>query len=135
MLEVEIAIDLAALEPAQASIEAYLAACGAPSAQQLRVRLVVEELIANLVMHGRFLADPPPPARVSVRREDALVTLCVEDAAAPYDPRGVGPVMPPQSIESMTMGGAGLTLLRRVAEIRGYMRTAAGWNRSELRVG
>jgi len=135
MLEVEIAIDLAALEPAQARIEAYLAASGAPSAQQLRVRLVVEELIANLVMHGRFATVPPPPARVSVRREDALVTLYIEDAAAPFDPRGTRPVMPPQSIESMIIGGAGLTLLRRVAEIHGYMRNAAGWNRAELRVG
>ena len=134
MLVLDIAIDLAALEPAQARIEAHLVACGAPPTQQLRVRLVVEELIANLVMHGRFPAAPSPPARVSVKREDACVTLVVEDAAAPFDPRDARPVMPPQPIESMSIGGAGLTLVRRTADIRTYGHTAAGWNRTEMRI-
>jgi len=134
MLELDIAIDLSALEPAQARIEAHLAACGAPPVQQLRVRLVVEELIANLVMHGRFAADPPPPARVSVQREDTRVKVVVEDAAAPFDPRGARPAVTPPSIESITIGGAGLTLLRRTAAIGFYSRTATGWNRTEMQV-
>ena len=132
MLRVDVPIDLGALADAQDSIETYLETEGAPTALALRVRLVVEELLVNLVMHGRFAAQPPPAARVAVAFEAGRARMTIEDAAAPFDPRGGKAPVALRDIEAAPTGGLGLPLVRRMAEILDYGRTEPGWNRTEL---
>lgn len=130
-LHLDLPIALSALEAVQAAIEAHLTAAGASTAAALRVRLVVEELLANLVMHGRFVADPPPPARVSVEVRPDGIAISIEDAAAPFDPRTAVP-RPAHDPSDPPLGGLGLVMVRRSAEIRAYGVAAAGWNRTDL---
>jgi anti-sigma regulatory factor (Ser/Thr protein kinase) len=132
MLRLEVPVELAALEAAQDRIAAYLAESGVAQASIQRLRLVVEELLANLVMHGRYAIQPPPASRLTVRAGAEGLCLVVEDAAAPFDPRDAVAAAPPGSAEDIRIGGLGLKMVRQMAEIRGYGAGAPGWNRTEL---
>lgn len=134
MLRAEMPIDMAALAGAQDQVEAFLVAGGAPPRLVLRVRLVVEELLANLIMHGRFAQQPPPAARLTVALEGAAARVTVEDAAEPFDPRIGDLPTPAKDIATVRIGGLGLPLIRRMAEILAYERLEAGWNRTDLRI-
>jgi anti-sigma regulatory factor (Ser/Thr protein kinase) len=129
-LAAEIPLDAAALAAAQDRLAESLDLAGLPAPVRYRVRLVVEELVANLLMHGRF-AGPPAPVRLALRlRADALL-LDLDDAAAPFDPRTTpDPGLP--DLADDRLGGLGLPLVRKMAEIRAYRRLPEGWNRTEL---
>lgn len=131
-LRLQLPLDPAGLAAAQDRIEAWLAAAGASLRLRYRVRLVLDELAANLARHGRF-AGPPEPARLSLRREAGALRLDVEDAAEPFDPRMAAPPSAP-SLEGEEQGGRGLALVGRMAEILDYQRLADGWNRLSLRL-
>lgn len=126
-LRLEVALDLAAIEAAQERVASWLDAQGASAPLAYRARLVIEELLANLLMHARF-AGPPPPARLDLSMVEGFLYLLIEDAAAPFDPR--------TRIErdAEAVGGLGLKLVREMAEIRAYERSAEGWNRTALRL-
>ncbi len=134
MLRLDVPIDMAALAEAQERIEAYLLAQGAPQPLMLRVRLVVEELLVNLVMHGRFAMQPPPATRVAVALAGAEVRVTLKDAAAPFDPRDGAAPLPHTDIAEVPVGGLGLALVRRMARIEAYGPVAGGWNRTELAI-
>ncbi|WP_372619380.1 ATP-binding protein [Falsiroseomonas sp.] len=121
------------LAPALDRIEAFLVARGAAEGVRYKVRLVLDELLANLMAHGRF-AGPPPPIRVEVAARQATVLLLLEDAAEPFDPRLAPDPPGPPSLADDRLGGLGLPLVRRMAEIRGYRRLPEGWNRTELAI-
>lgn len=117
----------AALEQA----EAFLAGRGIGAAQLYRARLVLDELLANLAMHGRFPPGPPPPVRLEVAAAGDAVELALEDGAEPFDPRAA-PTPAAPSLDDDRVGGLGLALVRRMAEIRDYRRLPGGRNRIEL---
>jgi len=133
MLALDFPLGADALATAQDRIDAYLEAEGASDRARYVVRLVLDELVANLMMHGRF-DGAPPPLRAEVASGEAGVLLALEDAAEPFDPRlPRGPAAPP-SLDDDRVGGLGLPLVRRMAEIRGYRRLADGRNRTELAI-
>lgn len=129
-LSLEVPLGAEGLEQAQARVEAFLACEGASDRVRYRVRLVLDELAANLSMHGRF-AGPPPPFRLAVAAAPGGATLVLDDAAEPFDPR-TAPEPAPASIEGEEVGGLGLALVRRMARITAYRRLPEGWNRTEL---
>lgn len=122
----------AGLDRAQDELAAWLEAAQMPAPACYRIRLIVEELVANLMMHGRF-AGPPAPLRLSAEAEAASVLLTLEDAAEPFDPRAA-PAPQRPTLAGERLGGLGLPLVRRMAEIRDYRRLPDGWNRLELAV-
>ncbi len=134
MLVLEVPLETAGLAEAQDRIEAYLEAEGAPHPARYKVRLVLDELTANLTMHGRF-AGAPPPVRIEVAALAAGVSVAIEDAAAPFDPRQAAAKVAPPTLDDDKVGGLGLPLVLRMAEIRDYRRLPTGWNRTELAIG
>jgi anti-sigma regulatory factor (Ser/Thr protein kinase) len=133
MFRVEVAIELAAIGAAQDRIAAWLDAEGVPAALAYRARLVLEELLANLVMHARF-PDGRQPARITLDHSGGGLDVTIEDAAEPFDPRGTAEPPLPPSLDDDMLGGLGLALVRKMAEIRGYDRSAAGLNVTRLRL-
>jgi len=130
MLALSIPSDADGLDAAQARIESWLVAAGGDARLRYRVRLVVDELMANLAMHGR-IAGRPPPARIELRMAGPVAAVAFEDAAAPFDPRGAA-APPRHTLEGDAVGGLGLALVRGMAEIVAYRRLPDGWNRTEL---
>jgi len=125
----DIPLDIASLAAAQEEIEGFLAAHGIALAGRQRVRLVVEELVINLILHGRF-AGPRRPARVAVTLAPDEILVTLDDAAAPFDPRGAPQAAP----DADRPGGRGLPLVRLMARIRACRPLPGGWNRTELAV-
>lgn len=132
VLTLDIPLDAAALERAQDKLAAFLAGQGVDAPACYRIRLVVEELIANLMMHARFATDPRPSARLAAEVVPGEVRVVLEDAAAPFDPRATPDPAAPPSLEGEALGGLGLPLVRKMAEIRGYDSLPEGWNRTTL---
>lgn len=133
MLTLEVPLEATALDAAQERMAAWLEGQGVPGPARYRLRLVVDELLANLMMHGRF-RGPPPPARLRLSVEPGAAILVLEDAAEPFDPRSAPEPAGPPSLGDNKLGGLGLSLVRRMAEIRAYERLPEGWNRTELAI-
>jgi anti-sigma regulatory factor (Ser/Thr protein kinase) len=133
MLALEIALDAESLGAAQERIEAFLKEEGASGRVAYKVRLVLDEMIANLMMHGRF-ESLPPPATVELGIDAGAVRLCLEDAALPFDPRLDAAPVPPRVLEDAELGGLGLPLVRRMADIRDYRRLPEGRNRTVFHI-
>lgn len=131
MLSLEIPLEPAGLESGQARIAAFLEQGGASERVRYKVRLVLDEMIANLQLHGRF-AGTPPPARVELQWEGRDVLLRLEDSAQPFDPRTSPEPAAPPSLADDKVGGLGLSLVRKMAEIRDYSRVEGGRNRTEF---
>lgn len=132
MLALDVPLGAEGLAAAQDRIEAYLEAEGASDRARYTVRLVLDELVANLMMHGRF-DGPPLPVRAEVSAGGGGVSLAIEDRAAPFDPRQAAAPAPP-ALDDDRVGGLGLQLVRRMAEIRAYRRLPDGRNRTELAI-
>ena len=132
MLRLQVPITMAAVAEAEGELDGWLAAHGVAPAAAYRTRLVVEELLTNLVRHGRF-DGPAPPAWLELGLREQELRLVIEDAAAPFDPR-LAPPTPPPSLDDDRIGGLGLALVLKMADCLAYGRTATGWNRTELRI-
>ncbi|WP_170984731.1 ATP-binding protein [Roseomonas sp. AR75] len=128
---IELPLDPEGLGAAQAKVAEYLAQQGASDRLRYKVRLVLDEMAANLKLHGVFAAGPQP-ARAALRIEDSSVHLRLEDTAAPFDPRSTAATVLPPSLDDDKVGGLGLPLVRRMAEIRAYSRLETGWNRTDF---
>jgi anti-sigma regulatory factor (Ser/Thr protein kinase) len=130
VLALGIPLDPGGLAQAQDRIETWLEERGASARIRYVARLAVDELVANLLMHGRFAAGPVAP-RLELDLESGGLALAFEDAAAPFDPRAAPPPSAPR-LEGEEVGGLGLALLARMATLRDYRQLASGWNRTEL---
>lgn len=125
-------ISLAGLAPVQDEVEARVVAQGVPRHAALRLRLVIEELVANLVEHAAW-TNGPVPARLEVSWQDGALAAALEDAARAFDPRQA-PAPPVPRLDDDRLGGQGLALVRRMTDGLRYLRIADGWNRTEFTV-
>ena len=132
MLQLEVPLTLIAIDVAQDSVMAWAAAQDLPGDVAYKLRLVLEELLVNLVQHGVFLADQPD-VRLDLSVVDGLVAGRIEDAAAPFDPRSA-PEPAAASVDDDRVGGLGLALVRRVTSDLVYGRAPDGWNRTDFTI-
>jgi anti-sigma regulatory factor (Ser/Thr protein kinase) len=131
VLSVQLPLEPVGLEAGQARIAAFLEQGGASARIRYKVRLVLDEMIANLQLHGQYAGTPETP-RVELRWEGPCIVLCLEDSAAPFDPRSTPEPSGPPTLDDDRVGGLGLPLVRKMAEIRNYTRTADDRNRTEF---
>jgi anti-sigma regulatory factor (Ser/Thr protein kinase) len=107
-----IAATRAGLAAAQAALETYLEAQGAPKPLRLRALLLFEEAFMNTLLHA---FDDPAGQCVQLRATlaaDALV-LQLEDQGRPFDAPIVGV---PRDPALGALGGRGLLLMQRLAQ-------------------
>jgi anti-sigma regulatory factor (Ser/Thr protein kinase) len=117
--------------PVAQEVEAFCAASGLPAAARSRVRVVLEELVLNLIDHATGWAA----GRIGVRIEagSARVVVELEDDAAPFDPRSAPAFDPPRAPEERGPRGMGIHLVRSLAQAIEYER-AGGRNRLRVAV-
>ena len=114
--------ELAALPALGLWVDAQVVGLDAHHAYALR--LCVEELVGNVLLHGaagalQVIVDGPP------------LRLVVEDDGPAFDPTVVSGPSLPTSLDEARPGGLGLLLTRRYSRGMAYAR-AGGWNRLEL---
>ncbi len=130
--------DLASLGRAQEALLEWAEAQGLPAEARHRVALVLDELGANVLMHGH----PPEaqgtrPMRVTVALGGDAAEVVLEDDGAPFDPRGKAGEALSGPLGDAKIGGLGLFLIERMSRRIDYARTPEGRNRTlvEIAVG
>jgi serine/threonine-protein kinase RsbW len=93
-----------------------------------RLAVVVEELAANVAMHG---TAGPAPARfvaLHLRATDEAIEAVIEDDGAPFDPLAAAPADTEATLDEREIGGLGIHFARKMARTLRYQRVA-GRNR------
>jgi len=104
-------------------------ACGMVPAAAARLAVVVDELVGNLLRHGRPGGDVRLKLTLQPGLGEGEVAMTLEDDCPPFDPRAAAFDGP----DGDSGGGVGLALVRAFADIAGYEHRD-GLNRLTLRL-
>lgn len=100
-------------------------AAGVPRNVMGSVVLILDELFANIVMHG-YHNDPDGRVAVEARIADGAIHVTVVDHAPAFDPTQASEPDIGLSIEDRPIGGLGLMFVRRTADSFAWRRLDAG---------
>lgn len=122
---------LTAIAQAATWVESLAPRYGIPENVRLAIRLCLEEVLTNIVVHG-YRQEPNGPIvlRLCMPRTDFAVFI-VEDEAPQFDPLGTSELPSLNPSQSMRVGGQGIRFLRRFADSLDYEATPAG-NRLQI---
>jgi serine/threonine-protein kinase RsbW len=97
-----------------------------PAGAQFAMNLCLEEAISNIIRHG-YSGNPDHSIaiRFTSPREDYII-LVVEDEAPPFNPVESPELPLLSSLEEIAVGGQGVRLLRRFADVLEYQATPTG---------
>jgi len=107
----------AAVDEAAALIAEFCARHAIDRAIELKLTLVLEELITNTIEHG-FGAESDAPIRIALGASGAGLALFYEDAAPPFDPfahDAASPASVDAPLDERPVGGLGIHLIGRIA--------------------
>lgn len=121
LLRTTLTNDLGELKRINAATLEFLAEEGVPPAVLNRVRLVIEELVVNIITHA-FDDDAPHTITLTVRTEPGGVSVITEDDGRPFDPREAPPPPIGRPIEEQGGGGYGIHIVKHMAHILEYER-------------
>ncbi len=110
-------------------VERFCADNGLLGAVSFKVRLVLEELVLNLIEHSIGSATDRIDLRIDL--EPGRVVLVLEDDAAPFDPRSAQSFDKAKPLEARGPRGMGIHLVRSMTEGIAYERVDS---RNRLRV-
>ena len=102
-----------------------------PEDAVFHVNLVLDELVSNIVTHGRWEGSGATRIAIGLTRADDTVTLTIEDDGAPFDPTRADPVDTDAPLEQRAVGGLGLHFVRSFMDDVSYRRQG-GWNQVTL---
>lgn len=94
---------------------------GATPATTHRVRLVVEELIVNVIQHA-FDDGGKHSALLDIRTEPGGIAIVVEDDGVPFDPRNARTPALQDLIDAGKSGGLGVEIIRKMTRDLSYQR-------------
>jgi anti-sigma regulatory factor (Ser/Thr protein kinase) len=104
-------------------VEARCAAAGVAGEVAMKLALVLEEAVANVIHHG--LPGSPPPHRITVRLDIGEHSVAAEviDNGRPFDPTGAPRPDLSLSLEQRQPGGLGIHLMRELMDGLDYRRS------------
>lgn len=108
---------------------------GVPMGVAEAAALMVDELLANTVMHG-YRGDPTGWIEVQARVVDASLEIVLRDRAPAFDPRCEPLPDTTLPVEQRRIGGLGLLFVRKMADVLDYRRMpdAPGGAMNEVRL-
>lgn len=101
--------------PLVPEIDRFIAENGVDSKAAYALLLVVEEIVLNLINHGKQRLRTNE-IRISVEATAAEIALAIEDDGTPFDPRSAPPPNFPENLEQAVPGGVGLHLVRTLVD-------------------
>jgi anti-sigma regulatory factor (Ser/Thr protein kinase) len=110
-------------------VEQFCAESGLPRAVRFKIRLVLEELVLNLIEHATGSAQDRIEVRIEL--EGGRVVLVLEDDGDPFDPRSAPAFDKAKPLEERGPRGMGIHLVRSMTEGIAYERIDS---RNRLRV-
>ena len=128
-------IVLASGESELARLAEFIDDCAAasdwPGDFSFQIRLIVEEIATNAVMHGVFDA-PPPEVEVRIDDHEDSVTIAISDNGRPFDPLSIPAPSIDAPLSEREVGGLGIHLVREFADEVRYERDGR-FNRLHIR--
>lgn len=115
--EISVGARFAELPGLLEAIAGQAAGFGISADDLLRLQLVAEELFTNTITHGHQ-GDSEHMVGLSLRREDAVLTLRYEDEAPPFDLTKI----PSKTASTVAIGGLGIGLIRGMCKAIRYQR-------------
>ena len=112
----------AAIEQSRLAVVNFLEPFGIFARTLNRVEVVLEELVSNLVRHGKDVNL----MTVAAGYRGGVVDLVVEDDGDAFDPFAVAEPDPVSSIAEAPLGGLGIPLVRRLSASARYDRVGSG---------
>jgi anti-sigma regulatory factor (Ser/Thr protein kinase) len=92
-------------------VNAASSAAGLDKKVAYRLRLAVDEIATNIIIHGYEEAGLSGSVRVVMEMSDAALTITLEDSSGPFDPRAFAkPDHIDKPIEERPIGGLGVFL-------------------------
>jgi anti-sigma regulatory factor (Ser/Thr protein kinase) len=120
MLRVSVANDVREVRRINHALGDFLAEEGVPGRTIHHVRLVVEELVVNVVRYA-YADASAHKIGVDVRTEPRRVVVTIEDDGRPFNPNEAPPVTLRESMESRR-GGLGINLVKKLSRELTYTR-------------
>jgi anti-sigma regulatory factor (Ser/Thr protein kinase) len=96
------------------------------------MRVCIQELVSNIVLHTKSV-DGPPTVRVALKIGMAGIIVCIEDNGPPFDPMTQAPIEVDTDLASADRGGRGLRIVRNMSRRMSYERSGE-WNRVRLEI-
>lgn len=112
----------AAIEQSRVAVVRFLEPLGIFARTMNRVEVVLEELVSNLVRHGKDVSLMTVAAAYS----GGVVDLVVEDDGAAFNPFTVPEPKPMETLAGAPLGGLGIPLVRRLSASARYDRVGSG---------
>jgi serine/threonine-protein kinase RsbW len=104
------------------AIEAWCDTHGIGPGVAHRLGVVVEELTANVAMHGTGGADGATFVAVTIRQDAQSIVATVEDDGRPFDPLAQGKVDTDLPLEEREIGGLGVHFAKVMTRELAYAR-------------
>ena len=111
-------------------IEVLADRLGFPEEERFAMHLCVEEVLANVILHG-YRSEPGHPIVLGALVASGTLFLSVDDQAPPFSPieflsDSSNDETKPRSLASVTPGGNGIRLLKRFSRSMHYERLSVG---------
>ncbi len=126
----DLPVDLAGLQELSEGVDRFAASLRWPSSTVFAVQLCLEEAVSNVIRYGQLPAGET--VRVALRQVDGRIVIEITDRGRAFDPLGAAPPPPIADLETATIGGQGIALMRRFCPDMTYWRTAEA---NHLRLG
>lgn len=122
MLRVSLANEMGEIRRINAALGDFLSDEGVPDRTIHHVKLVVEELVSNIVRYAFDDAGPGQRIEVDVRTEPKRIAVTVEDSGRPFNPNDAPPPPLLQPIRENRVGGMGIFLVKKLSKELTYTR-------------
>lgn len=119
----------AAVQESRLAVVRFLEPFGIFARTLNHVEVVLEELVGNLVRHGKDVTA----ITVTAGYRAGMIDLVIEDDGAEFDPFAVPEPEPFTTLANAPLGGLGIPLVRKLSASARYERMAAG-NRVTVRI-
>ena len=121
MLRVSLANQVGEIRRINAALSDLLSEEGVPDRTIHHVRLVIEELVSNIVRHA-FDDERAHRIEVDVRTESRRVVVTIEDDGRAFNPKNAPALSLKDVLEERRAGGLGILLVKRLTSDLTYTR-------------
>ena len=121
VLRVSLANDVREIRRISPALADFLAEEGVPGRTIHHVRLVIEELVVNVVRYA-YTDKAPHKIGLDVRTEPRRVVVTVEDDGRPFNPNDVPPPKLLEALEAGRAGGVGILMVKKLSHDVAYTR-------------
>lgn len=112
-----VGVSLADIPDVIAAIDIRAGEYGLDDDQRYAIQVCLEEVLANVILHGRTRGKHQKRINVAFSVEGGRALISVSDTCAPFDV-----TQPPPQVEKDAVGGRGLRLLQAFAKRLDYRR-------------